>query len=180
MTTQIRELNLSPETIADLEMQYKATRDRRVAERILCVILKAQHRSHQEIADILLLTTNTVSAWLQCYHTEGLETLCQMDAGGSAPQLTAAQLSELATELDQRLFNTAAEVADWVFKRFGVTYSERGMQALLNRLEFTFQKTRVVPSQANVPAQEDFLKAIRRTERSVETHRPVLFHRRRS
>ncbi|MBI5652436.1 MAG: winged helix-turn-helix domain-containing protein [Chloroflexi bacterium] len=105
----------------------------------------------------MLLTTSTVSAWLQRYHTEGLGTLCQMDAGGSAPQLTAAQLRELTTELDQRLFNTAAQVADWVFKRFGVTYSERGRQALLNRLDFTFQKTRVVPSQANVQAQEDFL-----------------------
>ncbi len=158
MTTQIRELNLSTETLAELEMQYKATRDRRVAERILCVILKAKQRSHQEIADILLITTNTVSAWLHCYLIEGLETLCQMDAGGRAPQLTEAQLSELQTELDQRLFNTAAEVADWVFKRFGVTYSERGMQALLNRLDFTFQKTRLVPSRANEQAQEDFLK----------------------
>jgi transposase len=163
MTGPIRELALSAETLADLEMRYKAMRDRRVAERILCVILKAKKRSHQEIADILLISTNTVSEWLHCYVTEGLDALCQIDAGGRAAQLTDAQLIELQTELDHRLFSTAAEVADWVFKRFGVTYSERGMQALLKRLDFTFQKTRLVPSQANLQAQEDFLKGIHGT-----------------
>ena len=176
MTTQIRELTLSAETVTDLEQEYKAQRDRRVAERILCILLKAKHRTHQEIADILLITTNTVSEWLHCYVAHGLETLCQMDAGGRAPQLAEAQLNELQTELDQHLFGTAAEVAAWVWKSFGVTYSERGMQALLQRLGFTFQKTRLIPSRADTQAQEDFLKAIHSTESQVEADGPLLFH----
>jgi transposase len=163
MSTQIRALALTPETLTDLERLYKATRDRRVAERILCVIWKAQQRTHQEISDLLFISTNTVSEWLQSYVADGIEALCQIEAGGSVSQLTAAQLAELQTELDRRLFSTAAEVADWVSHHFGVTYSERGMQALLQRLEFSFQKTRLVPSRANEQAQEDFLKDIHST-----------------
>lgn len=159
MTTQIRKLDLAPETLANLEVRYKATRDRRVAERLLCVILKAKGHTHQEIAGILLVTLNTVSTWLHCYVTDGLEALCQIDAGGSTPQLTDAQLAELQTELDRRLFQTAAEVTEWVSKHFGLTYSERGMQALLQRLGFTFQKARLIPSKADPEAQAEFLKA---------------------
>ncbi len=112
MTTQIRELALSDETLADLERQYKTNWDRRVAERNLGIILKAKKCSRQEIADFLLITTHTVSEWLHCYVTEGLDILCQIDTGDSAVQLTDVQLQELETELDRRLFSTAAEVAD--------------------------------------------------------------------
>lgn len=160
MPKQIRRLDLSAETLTELEARYKATGERRIAERILCVILKAKQRTHQEIADILLVSCDTISDWLRTYVTEGLDALCQLESGGSQPRLTEAQINQLQAELDQRFFHTAAEVADWVAHHFHVTYSERGMQALLNRMGFTFHKSRLVPTGADPQAQADFLKAI--------------------
>lgn len=107
MPKQIRRLDLAGETLTDLETHYKATSDRRIAERILHIILKAKGHTHEEIADILLVSCDTVSQWLHIYVTEGLDALCQIESGGSLPRLNEAQINELQTELDRRLFSTA-------------------------------------------------------------------------
>jgi transposase len=63
----------------------------------------------------------------------------------------------LAQELRQRPYHTAKEVVAWVQQQFGVTYSERGMEKLLGRLDFTWQKVRLVPGKAAAAAQEQFV-----------------------
>jgi DNA-directed RNA polymerase specialized sigma24 family protein len=66
-----------PETeIKLLRTRYKATRERRLADRIMCVLLKAEKRwPHQEIAAFLDIHVDTVTAWLQAYLDGGLERL---------------------------------------------------------------------------------------------------------
>lgn len=81
--------------------------------------------------------------------------------GGSAPRLNPQQAERLKTELDAHGFQTAKQVCAWVeMQDWGVTYSERGMRALLKRLGYSRQKAHLVPAQANPQAQEDFLKAV--------------------
>ena len=58
----------------------------------------------------------------------------------------------------QHLYHTAKEVVAWVQQRFGQEYSPRGMQDLLHRLDFSFQKIRLVPGKADVAAQVAFLQ----------------------
>jgi transposase len=53
---------------------------------------------------------------------------------GAAPFLTAEQQAALAGEVETGRFRTAAEVRRWVEERWGVSYTEGGMYALLGRL----------------------------------------------
>jgi DNA-directed RNA polymerase specialized sigma24 family protein len=66
-----------PETeLAALHTRYKATRERRLADRILCVLLKAEkHWPHQEIAAFLGVHVDTVTDWLTAYLTGGIDRL---------------------------------------------------------------------------------------------------------
>jgi hypothetical protein len=62
--------------IEALHARYKASRDRRLADRILCVLLKAEkHWPHQEIAAFLSIHVDTVTDWLNDYLAGGLEQL---------------------------------------------------------------------------------------------------------
>jgi DNA-directed RNA polymerase specialized sigma24 family protein len=68
--------DLPQEETAVLRARYKATRDRRIADRLLCVLLKAEkHWSHQEIASFLGVNVDTVTDWLHVYLDGGLERL---------------------------------------------------------------------------------------------------------
>jgi transposase len=75
-TTTNERWDLPEANIAALHARYKATRERRLADRILCVLLKAEkHWSHQEIAAFLGVHVDTVTDWLNDYLTGGLDRL---------------------------------------------------------------------------------------------------------
>jgi DNA-directed RNA polymerase specialized sigma24 family protein len=68
--------DLSPEQLQALHQRYQDTRDRRLADRILAVLLKAEkHWPHQEIASLLGIHPDTVTQWLQTYLQGGLDGL---------------------------------------------------------------------------------------------------------
>ncbi len=145
---------------AELVARYKTEKNVRLRDRIHCVLLKAEGRTNQETAEILLTSAHTVNDWLDRYDEGGLETLCAWNAGGSDLHLTKEQIEQLTTELDTKGYQTAKQICAWVHHRWGVTYSERGMRDLLKRLGYSRQKAHLVPAQANPQAQEAFLKAV--------------------
>jgi transposase len=89
-----------------------------------------------------------------------VEALCRLETGGSDGFLTPEQIATLRVELDRHIFQTAKQVCAWVAEHFAVTYSERGMRALLRRLGYSRQKAPLVPAQADVEAQAAFLKGV--------------------
>jgi transposase len=90
-------------------------------------------------------------------------------------RLTDEQQAELKADLGQRLYHTAKEVVAWVQQRFGPDYSERGMQELLKRLGFSFQKVRLVPSKADVAAQVAFVQAYQQLQEDRQLTDRVYF-----
>jgi hypothetical protein len=56
MSKKLERLTLPDSEIKDLQTQYKQERDRRIAERILCIILYAQDHHLKEIKRILLVS----------------------------------------------------------------------------------------------------------------------------
>jgi len=55
MSKKLKPLTLPDNEIEELRTQYKQERDRRIAERILCIILYAQGYDLKEIKQILLV-----------------------------------------------------------------------------------------------------------------------------
>jgi len=75
-TTTSERWELPASELAELHQRYGATRERRLSDRVLCVLLKAEkHWSHQEIAALLNIHVDTVTAWLQAYLDGGLDRL---------------------------------------------------------------------------------------------------------
>jgi hypothetical protein len=75
-TTTAERWELPESEIAALHARYKTLRERRLAERVLCVLLKAEkHWSHQDIATFLGLHADTVTDWVAAYLEGGLDQL---------------------------------------------------------------------------------------------------------
>ena len=155
-----RLLILTDDEREQIARRYKHDKNPRLRERLQCLLLKDRGLTNGEVAAMLLVVPETITDWLNLYADGGVEALCRLETGGSDGFLTGEQITLLQTELDKHMFQTAKQVAAWVQEQFAVTYSERGMRALLNRLGYSRQKAHLVPAQADVEAQAAFLKGV--------------------
>lgn len=153
-----RLLTLTDDQRVALEARFKTEKNTRFRERIHCVLLKADGLTNRAIAQILRASEASVITWLNLYEAAGLDALCRLEAGGSEGFLSADQTAQLIAQLDQHGFQCAKQVVAWVLEQFDITYSERGMRDLLQRLGYSSQKVHLVPAQADVEAQAAFLK----------------------
>jgi putative transposase len=117
-----------------------------------------------KIATTLRVSTKSTYSWRRAWRAGGTEALRSRGPGGATCQLTDEQLGWLRADLDagpaafgwvddQRW--TAARVADLVFTRFKVRYTDRGIAYLLHRIGFTPQ----VPVRRAAKRDEDAITA---------------------
>lgn len=81
----------------------------------------------------------------------------------------------MKAELARQLYHSAKEASAWVKTHFSVEYSERGLEDLLGRLDFTFHKVRLVPSHADVQAQETFIQEYQQTRADLQSPERLYF-----
>jgi transposase len=148
-------LILSDSQITELEKQYKQERDRRIAERMHCLILAAKGYDWPEMRNILLVGIKTLKKWVRVYLAQGIEGLRQWGYQGQECQLSDEQWAEVEAELESKPYHYAKQVVAFVKEKFGIEYSERGMQALLRRKGYRRIKTRLVPGQVNEDKQQE-------------------------
>lgn len=154
-------LELSRHAIKDLQKAYKQEHERRLAERIQCIILFAEGMAVDAVRKVLFVGIKTLKKWLETFRTQGLEGLLAWGYAGQAAHLNDEQWAEVERELDEHFYRRAHEVAAFVKRRFGVEYTDRGMQALLRRKGYRHIKTRLVPGQIDADKQQeqrDFLQ----------------------
>lgn len=153
-----RQITLTDDQHTQLEARFKTEKNTRFRERVHCVLLKADGLTNRAIAQLLRVSEPSVITWLNLYESGGLDTLCHLEAGGSEGFLSAEQTKKLVAQLDTHRFQCAKQVAAWVQKEFGISYSERGMRQVLQRLGYSSQQVHLVPAQADEAAQAFFLK----------------------
>jgi len=155
MSKKLDPLTLPEDEIKELQTQYKQERDRRIAERILCVILYAQGYDLKEIKRILLVGIRTLKKWIRSFVAQGIDGLRQWGYRGQDCNLSDEQWAEVEEELASKPYRRARDVAAFVKERFGIEYTERGMQALLRRKGYRYIKTRLVPGKVDEDKQRE-------------------------
>ena len=149
-------LQLSATQLNELCAEYKQERDRRMAERLQCIILFAQGYGLKELKRILWVGVRTQAKWIDLFRTQGVAGLRQWKYQGQPPELNDEQWAQVEQELARKPYHRAREVAAFVKEHFHIEYSERGMQALLRRKGYRRIKARLVPGK---PPKEDDQKA---------------------
>jgi transposase len=141
---------------ASLQARYRRERRPDVRPRLHGLWLLRTGRSAREVAEVLGVHERTVQRWVGWYRAGGLAAVEGRHAGGQgAPSfLTAEQRADLAAEVATGRFRTAAEVRRWVTERWGVSYTEGGMHALLGRLGCAPKVPRPIHHKADPAEQE--------------------------
>jgi transposase len=130
-----------------------------------------QQLATAEIAARLRVSGKSVRAWRRAWAAGGRAALASRGPGGAVCKLSDAQLDRLAEELgrgpaaqegaggadDQRW--TLARVATLIRRRFGVSYTLRGVSYLLHRIGWTPQ----VAARRAIERDEDAIAAWRAT-----------------
>jgi transposase len=151
-------LKLTPSDRDLLELAYRATREKRLANRTNALLLLDEGYEYKEVADILRLDEDTIRRIEQAHIELGTGAFLESPYKGGTSKLTAIQLEELAAELEVNLYQTTAEVCAFVEKNFGVQYTTSGMAELLKRLGFVFKKPCLVPGKLDPQLQEEFVE----------------------
>lgn len=130
----------------------------------------------QEIADIFHIATQTVSSYLRRYKQGGVQGLRIKKQTGQPRKLTDEQEQELMAVLSSHTPKqeglgpfqnwTAPLACCFVEKRFGVTFSERGMRDVFYRIGLSYTRPTYTLKKADPEKQEAFhkqLEAIKKT-----------------
>ena len=165
-------VELSPEQIKALEALHRQSRDRRVCDRIRCVLLSAQGWSTTMIAQSQLIHETTVLRHIADYLDDGKLT---SENGGSQEHLSAAQSAELTCLLTDNVHVTTASIVALVRERFGVSYSVPGMNRWLHRNGFTYKKPSGVPHKFSEEKQQQFIDKYEALKLTAGDKEPILF-----
>ena len=140
---------------ASLYARYRRERRADVRPRLHALWLVRTGHSARETAGVLGVDERTVQRWLGWYRAGGLTPIEGRHAGsqGAPSFLTPAQKEELAGAVATGRFRTAAEIRRWIEERWGVSYTEGGMYALLHRLRCAPKVPRPVHEKTDQLAQ---------------------------
>lgn len=159
---------LSVKERASLRELHRRESNLRHGDRIKTILLLDANWPASKIAEALLLDKSTVYEYQKRYDSGGLESLCSDAYDGRECSLTKSELCELELELRSKIYLSASEISKWVERRFGVSFSLRGVTYLLHKLGFSYRKPNLVPGKADEVAQRDFLKKYETVKNSLK------------
>lgn len=152
------DFELSTEDYAELrKIQKKENIHPRRYRKVTVLIMLHQGHSVTIIEAALGMDDNTIRRYVKGYRKRGLSSYLKDGYIPFSGKLNEEQEYELSVHLQSHLFETAAEIGQYVKQKYDVTYTVSGITDLLHRLGFVYKKTKAVAQKANEQAQVDFL-----------------------
>lgn len=146
---------LSEEQKKELEISHKQERDKRKADRIKAVLLRAENWSQVQISQALRIRIDTVHDHLCDYIKESRLATCN---GGSSSKLNKSQTEELIIHLESATYDKVCSICEYVYKTYGILYSVSGMTKWLKKNNFSYKKPKGTPLKASALEQEEFME----------------------
>lgn len=166
---------LSDEELRALRVAHREAKNKRSAYRINAMILLGQGWTVTQVAEALLLNEGTIRNYVRRYQKGGIEGLGRDKYKGSEGYLNQVQLQALDEHLQAQTYLRVEDVIVYVQKRFGVSYTVRGMTDCLHRLGFAYKKPKLVPGKADAEAQQGFVQEYEKLKENKAVEDPVYF-----
>lgn len=148
----------------------------KVAYMKLSVLVMLDEGFGQEAVAVALgIGLGTVNKCKKKYDSDGLDGFLDRHYVPYQGKLSDEQLAMLDSEVEQGLYSNCAQVVVWLEERFGITYTQSAVRAILNKLGFVYKKTMSIPGKADVAEQERFLKELEPFLEEIDTDTEVVF-----
>jgi transposase len=164
---------LTSEEEVNLSKIAKKTSDKRTFIRVQSILLANKGKKYVDIAKDFNISFYTVSDYVTAYiKNKDIEF---KNCGGPKGKLTQEQKQQILQEIDERNFATAAEVADYIEKKYNVKYNVRYISNWLRESGFSYKQPAQVPAKADPEKQERFI-AIYDALMAFKTEDSVVLH----
>lgn len=163
---------LSDEERAQLRLQHKIERDKRICDRIKAVLLYDKGWSIKQIAEALLISEDTIRNYVEDY--KNLKKL-KPESGGSVEKLSHEQALFLEKHLENHTYLYTKDIAAYVESIFKIHYTIHGMRNWLQRHGFSYKKPAIVPGKANKEEQTKWIDEYQKLKQTLSVDETIGF-----
>lgn len=157
------------------ELQHN-TSDRDTYQRLTILLMIHNKFLAQEISDNLGIDKSTVHRHYHQYiSSRNLDTYLESHYKPCVGKLNEAQLQKVEAYVQTHICHSSLKVLDFIRTTFEVTYKPDSVIILLHRLGFVYKKTKLVPSKADIEAQDKFILEFREKEQNLPSDQVILF-----
>ncbi|GGK09677.1 hypothetical protein GCM10007063_35160 [Lentibacillus kapialis] len=159
--------DLDPE-IQAIKGAMKDTKDLRLFKRYQATFKYLKGRPMHEIAAFIGCSEKTIYNYVNAYKSHGLAGLIPGESPGRPRHLTEEQeqevydtiVNQMPVDVDfpAEMNWTSSLIREWIKQKYNVTFSDRGVRALLHRLGFSYTKPTYTLAKADPEKQEVFKK----------------------
>ena len=153
-------LELTSQEIDDLKHHQRQTKDKSVYTKVTGILMLSQGLSAEDVSPYLGIHISTIFRYCKSYSTVGLSDFLSTNYDGYWGNLSSVEVSLLRSELKRTIYTDAKSVGIWIKNRFGVNYTPAGVVDLLNRIGFTYKKTKEVPCECDIAKQQSFVSTM--------------------
>lgn len=156
-------------------LKHREMSEKRFADRIKSILFLDGGFTYEWVAQWLMLDDDTIRNYHQQYEKGGIENLLKDDYTGKLCYLTEQQLKELDQHAQAHIYTDSKELADYIEKTYGVTYTHDAVKKILHRLEFVYKKPKLVPGKADAFKQQKFVEEYEKLKQTKEQEDKILF-----
>ena len=153
-------LELTSKAIEELKSYQRQTKDKSVYTKVTSILMLSKGFSSEDVSQSLGIHISTIYRYSKSYSTIGLFDFLSTNYDGYWGNLSSVEITLLRKELKRTIYTDAKSVGVWIKDRFGVNYTPAGVVDLLNRIGFTYKKTKEVPCECDIEKQQSFVSTI--------------------
>lgn len=154
----MKNFDLTPSQIAELKFAHKTAKNKSDAYKINAVILLGSGWTLEEVANALLIDSETARKYAHLYQEGGVNRLLETRHQGGWCKLSVEQLDLLCQELERTIHLKTDGLIEFVKNKFSVHYTKSGMTALLHKLGYVYKKPKLIPGVPDEDIQEIFIE----------------------
>jgi transposase len=136
--------------------------------KVTSLLMLGNGLSVETVSDSLGIDISTVYRYWNSYKSLGLDAFLENRHKGYWGLLSSQQMSLLQAELKLHIYTDSKSVALWIKSQFGISYTPEGIVDLLNRIGFTYKKTKEVPCECDADKQESFVEELSAILKSLD------------
>jgi transposase len=163
---------LSEEERAQLKLQHKIERDKRICDRIKAVLLYDKGWSPKQIAEALLISEDTIRNYVDDYKSSKK---LKPESGGSVEKLSLEQALQLVKHLENHTYLYTKDIAAYVESVFKIQYTIHGMRNWLQRHGFSYKKPSLVPGKADKEMQKKWIEEYEKLKQRLPKDETICF-----
>lgn len=171
----MNKIKLADNEKEQLKRLQQQTKDKRVYRKIAVILGLDSGFNYASLSNILSLDEITIRRYQKDYLSNDLENYLKNNYKGYWGKLNSFQLAALVNELNNNLYQTTTQVADWIEREFRIKYNSQGLVHLLHNIGFVYKKTKLIPGKADEKAQRDFLKKFNKLQENLKEDEVIYF-----